>query len=398
MDERIIPPVANHGTMKNYNLTNFMQALRRHAPVSRADISRLTGIDKKCVSMFSNELIGAGFIEEAGIETVSRGRPGSLLDFVPERNFSLGLAVQADRINCAVFEFPNTIRETRVYPLDPDMSAKNLVDAIRRAAQELSRTVPRLAGVGISYAGTVDLRKGIIHSSANLACLNKFPFREPFRTLGLGPVWFEQSARAAALAESWFGQGAAAGNFASVELNIGISVVMVNQSGLYHGPEGFVGELGHVIVQPRGRRCRCGNNGCLEAYMGEYALKEEMRAAGVDPEELFPCSGDGTADAAPHGKAEKILARAGVWLGRGLGTLVNLFNPDSIIVQGDLMRFADTVLPSARKELEKCCLAEKLMLTTVTPSRLLLPDAMGAAALAFPGWFEGGFDEALSEK
>ncbi len=398
MEDRTTPLVANHGTMKNYNLTTFMQALRRHAPVSRADISRLTGIDKKCVSMFSGELIRAGFIEEAGVETASRGRPGSLLDFVPDRNFSLSLAVQGDRINCAVFEFPGTIRETRVFPLDPDIGAKRLVDVIRRAAVDLSRSVPRMAGIGISFPGTVDLRKGIIHSSANLACLNKFHFREPFRKLGLGPVWFEQSARAAALAESWFGQGAAAGNFASVELNIGISVVMVNRSGLYHGPEGFVGELGHVIVQPRGRRCRCGNSGCLEAYMGEHALKEEMRAGGIDPEELFPRSGDDDGDALPRGKAEKILARAGVWLGRGLGTLVNLFNPDSIIVQGDLMRFADTVLPSARKELEKCCLAEKLMLTSVTPSRLHLPDAMGAAALVFPGWFEGGFDEALTDR
>ncbi len=369
-DDRSAPSVANHGAMKNYNLSNFMQTLRRHAPVSRADISRITGLDKKSVSMFSGELIQAGFIREAGMETGARGRPSYLLDFVPGENCSLGLAVQADRINCVVFELPGRRAASAVYPLDAGISREELTLAVRRAAREMAARAPAgaesLRGVGISFPGTVDLRKGVIHSSANLACLNKFRFREPFQDLGLGPVRFEQSARAAALAESWFGCGASAGNFANVELNIGISVVMVNRNGLYHGPEGFVGELGHVIVQPRGRRCRCGNLGCLEAYLGESALNAEPDRA-------------------------KALRSAGVWLARGLGVIVNLFNPDSIIIQGDLMRHADVILPGVRKELPKCCLAEKLALTSVSASTLEFPDAMGAAALAFPGWFEGGF-------
>lgn len=392
--DRQVPAVANHGTMKTRNISTFMQALIHNAPISRADLSRLTGLDKKCVSMFSSELMDAGFIQEAGMETASRGRPGWLLDFVPGRNYSVGLAVQADRLNCALFEFPRRLVETAVHPIDAAMNRQDLIQLIRRSATEMAKRAKAVAGIGISFPGTVDLGKGIIHTAANLACLNTFPFRDPFKKLGLAPLCFEQSSRAAALAESWFGLGSTARNFANVELNVGISVVMVNRSGLYHGPESFVGELGHVVVQPRGKKCRCGNQGCLEAYLGEDALREEMLAAGVDPERLFPREPQKTPTAENlDAKALKVLYRAGIWLGRGLGAIVNLFNPNSIIIQGDLMRYAEVVLSSARKELTKSCLSEKLINTSVLPSALDMPDAMGTAALAFPGWFEGGFDE-----
>ncbi len=392
--ESKIPAVVNHGAMKNRNISTFMQALIQSAPVSRADISRLTGLDKKCVSMFSSELMQAGFIHETGMETVSRGRPGWLLDFIPGRNYSLGLAVQADRVNCAVFEFPRKLVHTAVYPLHAAMSRQEVIDAVRRAAAETAKQVKTVAGIGIGFPGTVDLGQGIIHTAANLACLNKFSFREPFGKLGPAPLRFEQSSRAAALAESWFGLGRTADNFANIEINVGISVVMVNRNGLYHGPESVVGELGHVVVQPRGKQCRCGNQGCLEAYLGESALKADMRAAGVNPERLFPSDRAVTPPVDGLRAAElKILGKAGVWLGRGLGAIINLFNPGNITIQGDLMRYADVVLPAARKELTKSCLSEKLANTRILPSSLTLPDAMGAAALAFPGWFEGGFDE-----
>lgn len=392
-DERRVPAVANHGAMKNRNMSTFMQALFRNAPISRAELSRLTGLDKKCVSMFSNELIESGFIHEIGMETASRGRPGWLLDFVPGRNHSVGLAVQADRINCAVFEFPRKLTETAIIPIAPDTNRRDLVEKIRRTALEMSGKVKKCAGVGITFPGIVDLGQGIIHTAANLACLNKFSFREAFGKLGAAPLRFEQSSRAAALAENWFGLGTASGSFANIEINVGLSVVMVNRNGLYHGPESFVGELGHVVVQPRGRKCRCGNRGCLETYLGETTLKADMLAAGVDPRRLFP-DGDRRAPAEePGAEARRILGRAGVWLGRGLGVIINLFNPDSVIIHGDLMRYADTVLPAARKELAKNCLPDKLANTVILPSSLVMPDALGAAALAFPGWFEGGFDE-----
>lgn len=394
-----VSTVANHGTMKNYNLTNFMRILRRHAPISRADISRLTGIDKKCASLFSSELMEAGFIREVGVEASGRGRPGCLLDFVPKRNFSIGVAVQADRINCMLFELPGAHVRTAVYPLPAGVDLGALLAAIRHAVRDMKRRAKKPAGIGISFPGTMDLREGVIHSAANLPCLNRFHFREPFRKLGWGPVWFEQSGRAAALAESWFGGQPVDGNFANIELNIGISVVVADRSGLHHGPEGFVGELGHVIVQPRGRKCRCGNSGCLETYLGESALKEDLRKLGVDAKEVFPSTGaePSRGDAPLPPGAVKVLRHAGMWLGRGMGAIVNLFNPDNIVVQGNLMRYADIVLPRARKELAKCCLAEKLAMTAVSPSRLAFPDAMGSAALAFPGWFEGGFNDSSED-
>lgn len=394
-----VSTVANHGTMKNHNLTNFMQILRRHAPISRADISRLTGIDKKCASMFSAELMEAGFIREVGVETSGRGRPGCLLDFVPKRNFSIGVAVQADRINCVLFEFPDKQIRTSVHPLPAGVPLDALLTAIRKVVRDMKRHARKLAGVGVSFPGTMDLREGVIHTATNLPCLNQFHFREPFRALDWGPVWFEQSGRAAALAERWFGGQPVDGNFANIELNIGISVVVANRSGLHHGPEGFVGELGHVIVQPRGRKCRCGNRGCLETYLGESAIKEQLRSLGVRVERVFPPGGAEPThdDATPPPEVVKVLRHAGMWLGRGMGAIVNLFNPDTIVVQGNLMRYADIVLPRARKELAKCCLAEKFAMTEVSPSRLSFPDAMGSAALCFPGWFEGGFNESLED-
>ncbi len=390
--------VANHGTMKSHNIATFMQTLRHHAPVSRADLSRLTGLDKKCVSLFSSELIEKGLIEEVGTLAAARGRPGCLLDFVPGRNFSIGLAIQADRVNGVLFELPGRLAAAAVHPIAAGAARREVAETVKRAAGDLAARTERVAGVGVSFPGIVDLRDGVVLTAANLSCLDNFRFRESFQDLEslYGPVRFEQSSRAAALAENWFGQGRSSDNFASVELNVGISVVMVQREELHHGPEGFVGELGHVIVQPLGRKCGCGNRGCLEAYLGESALKAGLTAMGLTEDALFlpnslprlTGSAQDPGEAAPLPPAVvKLLRDAGQWLGRGLGPIVNLFTPDSVVINGEIMRHADIVLPSARKELTKCCLPEKLRRTTLVASRLHYPDAMGTAALAFAEWF-----------
>lgn len=404
-DDRPYSYVANHGMMKRLNISSFKQALRRFAPISRADVSRLTGLDKKCISMFSNELIADGFIQEVGIKSTLRGRPSALLDFVPERFYSIGLAVQADRVNAALFEFPGKVTETAVYPLSYDASRDDVLHVLRRSAKDMARHVKRIYGVGVTFPGSMDLREGLIHTAANLPCLNKFHFREAFDDFDFGPIFFEQSARAAALAEYWFGQGRNGGNCAIIELNVGIAMVMVNDNGLCYSPEGFIGELGHVIVQPMGRKCRCGNRGCLEAYLGEDALKERMRESGLAPEELFmsawrPSEGDykkwqmrraeSAMQAQANPKARSILRNAGLWLGRALGTVVNLYSPDSIVIFGEIMQHEEILLPHVKKELARSCLPEKMLRTKVGTSRLSMTDAMGAAALAFPGWFESG--------
>ncbi len=391
-DDDPLPNVANHGTMKSQNIGAFMKALLRHAPISRADISRLTGLDKKCVSMFSHELLAAGFIREAGMAAVSRGRPGWLLDFVPARNYSLGISVQADRINSAVFEFPGKLVHTAALPIGVSISLGELSAAIENIAAGLSRLVDRVAGIGVSFPGVMDLRQGIIHTSAHIPCLDKFRYRERLGRLGSQPTNFDQSSRIAALAETWFGQGTETGNLVCIDLNIGISMVAVNKYGIYHGPDGFVGELGHIVVQPHGKRCRCGNLGCLEAYLGKLALDAQLRESGIDPEMLFPFDSSQPivpASALPA-KAIAVLKNAGAWLGRGIGTVVNLFSPDKVLIQGDLMRYSDLVLPSAHKELAKYCLADRLRDTSIAASTLAHPDTMGVAALSFPGWFDIG--------
>jgi glucokinase len=266
--------------------------------------------------------------------------------------------------------------------------------AVVAVAAELRARHPEVRAVGIGAAGLVEWPGG----RAMWAPHNTYRRLELRRLVeqqtGL-PTVVDNDANVAALAEARFGAGAAGGDLVLITVGTGIGGGLVLGGRLYHGGSGFAGELGHMIVDPGGDRCPCGNDGCLEAMASGSTLGRLGReAAAADPggrlaaiagapelvsgEVVFAAAADG--DPA----AMALFARIGHWLGVGIASLVTIFDPDLVVVGGGVAATGELLLTPARASMERYVHArDHRELPPVLPTRLGADAGLvGAATLA----------------
>jgi glucokinase len=284
-------------------------------------------------------------------------------------------------------------REILGLPQDPLLDS--VVDAVRdvRAGAETP-----VEGVGFGIPCTIDQRRGMAVQAVNLA-LNDVPFRDLMaERLGL-PVFVDNDANAAALAEHRF--GAAVGTRHSVTLTIGTGIGggMVLDDELYRGAQGAAGELGHMVVDLDGPPCQgnCPNRGCLEAVASGTALAREAReTAAAAPESALAraaaegreLSGPLVAELAHDGDeaALGVLTLIGRRLGVGVSNIVNVFNPEVVVMGGGVMGAGELLLAPLRDEMLSRALPPGRDAVRVVAARFGAEAGMvGAAALALDG-------------
>jgi glucokinase len=290
-----------------------------------------------------------------------------------------------------------------VRDLDQDGVLGAVVDAVEEVRAASASTIVA-AGFGIPC--TIDQRRGVAVQAVNLPLAN-VPFRDLMAERLAVPVYVDNDANAAALAEHRF--GAARGTRHSVTLTIGTGIGggLVLDDVLYRGAVGAGAELGHMVVEMDGPRCQgnCPNRGCLEAMASGTALAREARAAAErTPEsQLGRAAASGreitgalvTELAADGDKASReVLALVGRRLGVGIANLVNIFNPEVVVVGGGVMGAGELLLEPARAEMAARALRPNRELVRVVQARFGAEAGMvGAAALAFDG-LEGRLGEA----
>jgi predicted NBD/HSP70 family sugar kinase len=221
-----------------------------------------------------------------------------------------------------------------------------------------------------------------VTASVNLPALNGFNLRKAVAGFAREPVAFEEQTRAKTLAEKWVGLGRDLPGFVCVDLGIGIGAGIVQGGRIYKGAGPYVGEIGHIRIEPDGRPCRCGNRGCLEAYLSERALLKELRAA----EKTSARTLDRLGRVGPEGR--KVLRAAGRRLGIALSYVVNLIGIPAVILSGRLMRFRDAILPEVERGIAEAALPALAKQTTLRASDLDHASARGAAAAVLAAAFE----------
>lgn len=238
------------------------------------------------------------------------------------------------------------------HALDTDKNPRALASMIGASVRSW-RNRPIL-GTGVGVAGDVDAGRGVVRFSPNLGWKN-VALADLFRRAGVpGPVRFDNDANAAAWGAYHAELGACVDDLILLTLGTGVGGGLVLGGRLHRGATGTAGEIGHLVVDPRGPRCGCGNRGCLETYLGAKGLSAwaaradrtaGRRAAPSTPEEL--------ARRARSGDAVSLAAwdRAGRALGAALASLVNVLNPDLVMLTGGIARSARLFLPLARREM-----------------------------------------------
>jgi len=239
---------------------------------------------------------------------------------------------------------------------------KNLLSAI----EEIYQTLPKkkIKGIGLGIAGAIDLEKGIISQSPNFPGCDNYPLRDEIQVdfLKSIPILLENDANAAAVGERWKGVGKGMDNLICLTLGTGIGGGIIINGKLVHGTNGMAGELGHITVDPSGPRCNCGNYGCLEALASATAIRREaIEAAKKHPESELNqrCKGNRkviTAEMVYHSAlfgdpiAQKIYQVMGRYLGIGVATLINIFNPEMVIIGGGVSKAWEIFFPFLQEE------------------------------------------------
>ncbi|MBI5739199.1 MAG: ROK family protein [Nitrospirae bacterium] len=219
-----------------------------------------------------------------------------------------------------------------------------------------------IAGIGIGVAGFIDRDRGKIIKSPNISSADGLPVRELFEKEFSLPVIVENDAAAYAYGEKWRGAGEDLDNFIALTLGTGLGGGHIYKGALYEGPF----EIGHMIIEPKGRFCPCGNHGCLESYASGRAIVDRVSTSiqngaksslieccegnyyRITPELVFQRAFDGDS------LSREVFREVGQYLGLGIANLINLFRIDAVIIGGGLIGAWDLFIEELTKEAFKC--------------------------------------------
>jgi predicted NBD/HSP70 family sugar kinase len=348
------------GSLRELNRLRVVDALRRQGTASRSELARLTGLSRTTVTTLVADLQGRGMIaeQEAGRTGPSgRGRPPVLLRLDASVGAALGIDFGHRHVRVAVADLSSTVLAERYVMLEVDDDAGTALDAAADLTSEVLAEAEtdrsRLIGAGMALSGPIDRDTGTVASTVVPGWAGVNAGEELSRRLGV-QVEVDNDANLGALAEVSFGAGRGLVDVIYVMMSAGVGAGLVLGGRLHHGSTGIAGELGHVQVRVDGAVCRCGNRGCLETYVSGPAIADLLRRS--RGEELSLPDIIRLAHAGDVG-CQRAIADAGRVLGRVVAAVCNVFNPDTVVVGGDLGEAGDVLLDPMREAVGRYAIA-----------------------------------------
>jgi len=370
-------------SLRTANQQRVLSLLRSgiDATHTQAELARLTGLAPATISNIVRQLVGAGLVE---VESGS-GRRGSAIRLSRGTGVVAGIDFGHSHVAVAVGDLTGRLLGEVREPLDPSHSYDVALSTASTMLTQLADRHGDLQGVGLGVPAPV--------ASDHVRAAAIFPGWEGIdaraaavAALGL-PVVVENDANLGALAEHR--QGVAHGHDSSVFVKIssGVGAGIIIDNRIFHGASGTAGELGHLTFDEQGPLCRCGSRGCLEAYISVGNILEmtagQLPEAGLD--EVIAAARKGNV------AAHRAFEDAGLHLGRGIAGVVNLLNPEVVVVGGDMARAGELLLESTRIGLRRHAL-DAVATTPVLSSRLGERASLVGAVLLAAETVELGID------
>ncbi|HEX7555872.1 MAG TPA: ROK family transcriptional regulator [Leptolinea sp.] len=354
--------ISSTAAVRAHNLSTTLNLIRDRGSITRAEIIQITKLSAPTISSLVNILIDSDFVREGGIGLSSGGRKPVVLEFNYDVRKILGIDMGATHITIVLMNLKGEVSQRFSYHLDvltkPQEALQTINNAVKNILNKAGLTGRDLLGIGYTVpAPLVNDRTGefITHympAWKNIHCITTI-----HEVTSDVPVYFENDANAAAIAEKWWGCGLGYDNLVYIKLGTGVGSGLVINGDIYKGFNGTAGEIGHTTIEADGRKCRCGNRGCLESYIGIQGILSDGRNALKDnpkwKDRLADLDVKGVVLAAREGnqECEKIITTAGWYLGIGLANIINLVNPGLLILGGDLADAGQMLLEPARKSL-----------------------------------------------
>jgi predicted NBD/HSP70 family sugar kinase len=334
--------VATSETARDINRRIVLNLIRKHQPVSRADLSRRSGLQRSTVSAITEQLIQERWITEGATGQLPRGRKPTFLHLNGRRAGIIGIDLRPLGTTIAVGGLDNQFLSQETFPTGKD--PEKFVAELGIRLQDLMASQPdvQYEGIGIAVPGRVDSRTQRLVFAPNLGWKD-VDMKTPLELVTGLPVEVENDANVCALGELWSAQYAEGMNdMLAVAVTEGVGVGMVINRQLVRGPNGIAGEFGHVVMEENGPQCNCGNKGCWEVFASNsaavrYYTESLSRTRGRKSSVVSP-SFDDILRLAEHGdsRAGQALDRMAMHLGAGIAMLVAGMAPEVVMVFGEI--------------------------------------------------------------
>lgn len=396
--------MATPSTARDLRRTNRSAILREllfAGESTRQGLAARTGLSAATVGLVIADLLDEGLVHEVGTQDSNGGRPRTLVRMAPDRGVTIGVDVGERGVRVEAFDLSwqrraDVFVEAGPAVPDPASVVASIVDAVETVLDAAQIGSAQLLGVGVSVPGVVERgADSMVHAVA--FGWDDVPLGRLLRSAIDAPVAVDNGAKTMGQAEMWFGAGRGADDAVIALLGIGVGAAVFTGGRLYRGSQSSAGEWGHAPIVVGGERCRCGSLGCLEAYVGELTLlrrwtaldPDGSAAAGPDTDrldELFAAAADDEA-------AREVVEGMTEHLGAGLATLINLFNPQRIVLAGSVgLRLTPTMLDMIRGRAGRYSLRQPFESVDIVQGQLGHDAvALGAATLVVDGLLAHGF-------
>ncbi|WP_156724810.1 ROK family transcriptional regulator [Streptomyces apocyni] len=387
-------------TSRDIRTSNRYQVLRQfiaHSPASRQELAAATGLSSATVATLVGELVELGLVTEVGFVDSGGGRPRGLVALNTEGGALVGVDIAETYVHVELFDLGLNVvarSEERVRPgaRGPEEVVALVVAGVHAVTAELADG-HRVLGVGVSVPGQVDREGGLSVYAPNWDW-HDVPLLDALSGQLAHPLYLDNPLHACTAAELWFGAARGRSDAVVVNLGTGVGAGLALGGALHRGVSNSAGEWGHTTLVLDGRRCHCGGRGCVETYVGAPGIMRSLRE--LHPDSALSRSGDdqtaaidalarAVADGDPVAVAT--LGHTARYLGAALANLVNLLNPEVIILSSWVAaRLGEPLLDAVREAVARHALRRPLAATEIVLSPIPTdPVCLGAATFALEG-------------
>jgi predicted NBD/HSP70 family sugar kinase len=386
-------------TSRDIRRANRNEVLRHviaESPVSRQGLAAATGLSLATVANLVGELLDRGVLLEVGFQDSDGGRPRGLIAVKADGGALIGVDVAETYIHVELFDLSLTVlarSEERLAPGEnrPEQVVAHIVSGVKEVLQASGVDTNLVFGVGVSVPGQVEREGGLSVFAPNWDW-HDVPLRDLLSAQLEFPIYLDNPLMACTVAELWFGAARGSHDVVVVNLGTGVGAGIAIGGALYRGVTNTAGEWGHTTLVLDGRPCHCGAKGCVEAYVGAPGIIRTLRE--VDPgtelaQEDQTAAIDAMARALAKGDpvAEEAAKRTAKYLGAAVGNLVNLLNPQVIVLSSWVAaRLGEPLLAQVRAAVAEHALRRPLQSTQIVLCPIASnPVSLGAATFALEG-------------
>ncbi len=351
----------NHGSLRYQNLTAILLLIYRDRPISRVELSRITGLNKATVSSLVAELVESGCVRFIGENASERaGRREVLIDIDQRRISAVSLEIGIGNISVMTADFAGETLIRKDANFDTSLAASEVIARVAKIAIDAVAEAEKINGqaeaVSVAVPGAVDIRTGEVFFAPNLGWRN-VSVLEHLQAKLRHPVLVDNEASLAALGEHFFGAAKGFREVLYISAGVGLGGGLIIEGDIYRGSSGIAGEFGHMTVDINGKRCSCGKTGCWETIANQSALFAEFRRLApttknaADPSQMLEqILVSALKNEKPGLESLRFIAHS---LAVGIDSLVKAFDPERVVLGGPLSSLSELLIPMITTELRE---------------------------------------------